>query len=255
MTIEIVAIAVALLFLAAALVTLWLGARLLKIENTGVLIALVLTPAIIYLVVSGRISEFSGPGGVQAKFLNAAEAPVRLVPQGVAALVEPVQGIARGESDQLERKLRDLDPLEAVILTVKLGQTYNARAWLEYVNALIRFPSFQIAVLLDEYDRFLAFMTAKSIRDVLAEPTKADRLIRLIAERSTDEILEFPRVETVTVSPGTTAIDALRDMRKNKLDVLLVVGEDRKVNGIIDMQDILSQIIFDLVAGTGGSGE
>ncbi len=43
-----------------------------------------------------------------------------------------------------------------IALALYTGQTYKARAWLEYVKALVRSPSLQIAVPLDDYNRFWA---------------------------------------------------------------------------------------------------
>jgi hypothetical protein len=58
----------------AAVITLVLGLSLvgvlkvLKVEESGVLIALLLMPLLAYGIASGRLTELSGPGGWGAKF-------------------------------------------------------------------------------------------------------------------------------------------------------------------------------------------
>lgn len=250
MAVEFVGIVSAVLCLAVAVTTVWISVRFLDIRNGGVLIVLLLTPVVVYLVVSGRIGELRGPGGLEAKFLSVARQPIQFAERRVEASVQPVQLTARGSSAELPRKLAELDPFEPVILTVTLGQQYNRLDWLRYVEALLGHPSFKMAVLLDRQKRFIAYMTIPSIREILANAALGGELIQRIAAGSVEEIRLFRSVQTETISPESTAIDALRKLKASEADFLLVVDKDRKIQGIVDQEDIVSQIILDLAEGT-----
>lgn len=245
---EVLGALTALLFLAAALLTAWLCARVLEIRQTGVVIALMLLPAVIYLVVAGRIGELRAPGGFEARFLSVAAQPVRFAERRVEASVQPVQLTTRGSAAELPKKLAALDPLEPTILTVKLGQTYDRLDWLRYVEALLGQPGFEMAALLDGEDRFVAYLTVKAVRDVLGNAALGGELIRLIAEGSAEEILLFPSAGTEVLSPDSSAMDALRTLRRNEVDSLPVIDRERRILGVVNTQDVLSQIVLDLAA-------
>lgn len=250
MAVEVVGIIAAFVFLAAAATTVWFSTRVLEIRDTGVLIALLLVPVVVYLVVSGRIGELRVPGGLEAKFVSATQKPIRLADRRVMASVQPVQSTSRGPSVDLPLKLAELDPFEPIVLTVTLGQKYNRRDWLAYVDALFDHPNFTMAVLLDRQERFIAYMTVQAIHDVLSNAALGEELIKLIEEEATDQIMLFPSVRTATISPDSTAIYALRKLQEMEADFLLVVGKEDHILGIVDSQDILRQIILDLAEDT-----
>ncbi len=57
----------AFIILVLALMTMWFSIRITKIENSAVLIGLMIIPVVTYLILSGRLGEFKGPGGLEAK--------------------------------------------------------------------------------------------------------------------------------------------------------------------------------------------
>lgn len=252
MTSELWAIGTAILFLATALLAVWLAMRILKIENTGVLVVLLLIPAVTYLIVSGRLGEFKAPGGLEAKFVLAASQPVR-VTTTVEPLLQPVQLTERGSREQLSNKLARISGSKPVVLTVKLGKSYDREDWLTYVNALLDKTPVVFAVLVDSQDRFIAYMTASSIREQLQNVALGGELIRLIAGGAVEKIVKFPGVETEVPSTEDSAIDALRIMKKQELNSLIVINQDQRIVGIVGLEDIISQIILDLAEVSGNA--
>lgn len=244
---ELIAAAAAALCLGAALLTVFISQRFLQVENTGVLLVLIGAPVLVYLVVSGKISEFAAPGGFEARFLAIARKPVEFVDRTLEASVQPAQIAERGRTAELPDRLSRLERFEPVILTVKLGQAYDRRDWLEYVNALLEYPQFALAALLDENDRLLAFMGVGTVHELLSNAALGGELVRLIEQGELQHIIRFPGVHQQRVSPRSSAIEALRRMRGLSIEVLPVVDAQGSIVGIVTMQEIIAQIIVDLV--------
>jgi hypothetical protein len=64
-----------LVLVALGLVTLWEIASRLKIKGDAIAVVALLFPLLVYLVLSGQLTELSGPGGLNAKFRQASEQP------------------------------------------------------------------------------------------------------------------------------------------------------------------------------------
>jgi CBS domain containing-hemolysin-like protein len=248
---EIWALGGALLFLALAMFTVWFSIRLVKIESPVVLVALVVTPFFIYAAFSGMLGEIRAPGGLEAKFNSAAQQPVRLTTQSVEKALTPVQITARGALGELDAKLRELRIGEPVILTVQLGKSYTREDWLAYVDALLTRSPLAFAVLVDEEQKFIAYMSTATVKRILGNYALGGELIRLIAEGQTDQITAFPEVKTVVVSTDDSAIKALRLMKQHEVQSLIAIDAEQQIAGVLRMEDVVSQIILDLATDTG----
>ncbi len=90
-----------------------------------------------HLILSGRLGEFKGPGGLEAKFVNAANQPLRLTTRSVETSLHPVQVTARGTIEQLPEVVKGIDKSKPSILTVKLGGSYTREDWLAYVRTIL----------------------------------------------------------------------------------------------------------------------
>lgn len=244
---ELIAAAAAVLCLGGALLGVLIGKRFLGIENTGVLLALIGAPVLVYLVVSGKISGLTAPGGFEATFLAVARQPVQFADRTLEASVQPAQIASRGPAADLPAKLARLERFEPVILTVTLGQQYQRLDWLKYVDTLVDYPQFAFAALLAENDRLLAFMGVDTVHELLSNEALGGELIRLIADGELQDITRFPGVHQQWVSPRSSTIDALRRMRRLSIEVLPVVDVQGSMVGIVTMKEIIAQIIVDLV--------
>lgn len=69
------AVALSLLFVAVGIGVLWFAKDVAELDEDAVLVSLLLLPMLLYLALSGRLAEVTGPGGVSAKFREAASAP------------------------------------------------------------------------------------------------------------------------------------------------------------------------------------
>jgi hypothetical protein len=104
---DIIAVLVVLVFLLLAIPGLWLAKSKLGIGDSATLIALLVVPLLLYGIVSGRLKEFSGPGGWGAKF---AEQPVdlSLVPVDLKD-AQQIENIKKENYRFLQDKIRQGD--------------------------------------------------------------------------------------------------------------------------------------------------
>jgi amino acid permease len=68
----------AVAFVILALTIVWFSRKHLGLTESAIVIALVVCPMLVCGIVSGRLTEFSGPGGWGAKFGQVARSPLEL---------------------------------------------------------------------------------------------------------------------------------------------------------------------------------
>ena len=244
----------AFIILVLALMTMWFSIRITKIENSAVLIGLMIIPVVTYLILSGRLGEFKGPGGLEAKFVYAANQPLRLTTRSVETSLHPVQVTPRGTIDQLPDVVKGIDKSKPSILTVKLGGSYTREDWLDYVSTILDQAPIAYAALVEGEDRMVAYMSVPDVNRILNNYSLGGELIRLIAQGTAEEISRIPGVQTDVVSTADTAIHVLRLMEEKQSASVIVVDGNGKIAGIAKREDVIAQIMLDLAAGaTGGS--
>src|SRR5262249_11890048 len=94
--------------------------------EASVLITLIMLPLLAYVIASGRLAELKAPGGLEAKFTQAASESVSPASETVA--YDNPQVIAKESVRSLiERKAREIDESQPIVMTMALGgnATYN----------------------------------------------------------------------------------------------------------------------------------
>lgn len=251
---DLLAIIGAFSFLVVALLTILFGIRVAKIENSAVLIGLLIIPVVIYLVLSGRLSELKGPGGMEAKFVNAMNQPLRITTRSIEKSLKSVQITQRGTIDQLPDVMKMIDKSKPVILTIRLGESYFRNDWLIYMNAILDKVLIAYVAIVDDNDHLIAYMSVSDVRYVLDRIPIGEELIRLIKEGSAEEIKRIPGVQTDFVLSTESAIDVLQQMDKKQSTSVVILDENRKILGIARKEDVTAQIVLDIASIAGGDG-
>ncbi len=244
----------AVIFLLIALVSMWFTIRIAKIENTAVLTGLMVIPLVTYLILSGRLGEFKGPGGLEAKFISAVNQPLRLTTRSVETSLQPAQLTARGPTQELPAAVGDIDKSKPAILTVTMGESYTRKVWLAYVHGILDQAPIAYAALVDGDNRLVAYMSVSDVKHVLNSYALGGELIRLIAKGKAEEIIRMPGVRTDFVPLSASAIDVLRAMEEHHSTSMMVVDANGKIAGIVKREDIIAQIVLDLSTTAARSG-
>jgi hypothetical protein len=248
------ALIVAVLFLELALGAIWLARNELGLTDSAILIALLILPLLLYGVASGRLTEFSGPGGWGAKFREAAQQPVDLSLTPVDLNNTDVDTIRKSTHRELQDWLRQGRIREGrpLIMTMTLGQgTYAIEALRRYLHDLSQFPTFKFVVVVDAQGRLVGYVPPRTLKRALEfSPAAIESLIAAINTRDEAAVREFPGMLTERISRRTTNAEALEEMEKLGVDALVVVDEaTARVIAVVDRDHILSRMISALAKG------
>ena len=250
---DIWAIPLSILFVGLGILIVAFAIRYAKIEKSPVLVALLIIPIVIYLILTGRLGEFKAPGGLEAKFVLAAQQPVKITTQTAEEAMQAVQVTARGGIGELNSKVRALNPAVPVILTVELGKSYKREDWVAYLNEILNRAPIAYVALVDNANHLIAHMSVPTVKEILKDFNLGGELIRLIAESAADKIIKIPGVETAMVSMKGPAIEILQMMEQTDTSSLIAVDAHGRIAGILRKEDVTAQIILNMYSGKRGA--
>ena len=156
------------IFLIGGLIILWITTSILHIQGEVTHVALLLLPIISYLMLSDRIKEFKGPGGIEI-VLNA---PIK----SLAELVQPInlsdQNLQRVEklgTEELDRQLENIDDSKSIYMTIKLSThiRYSNLLLQNYLDRLSQYRNFKLNVFVDKNDKFIGYMPVWKLKKIL----------------------------------------------------------------------------------------
>jgi hypothetical protein len=212
---------------------------------------LLILAAIAYGVVSGRLSEFSGPGGLRAKFSEAAGKPV----EELKAIISPtllgvhslLKGMPKDMMESLDHKRADKEPFA---VTMTFGDDYREQQDLfsPLLSYLATFRNFRGVAVLDRDGRLIAYSPARQV--VWLGSTQCTdlqrRLLRDIAERKCEDIQNHVVMTNVAVSFGSTFADTLDLALSQNLPGIAVVDDAKRFWAIIDRDRLMGLLILSL---------
>ena len=250
---------VPLLFLGLGVIILWAITRLVNESDTTVgdvvLVLLLVMPILIYAIISGRLTELKGPGGVEAKFTAAATTPVAgtashdSVSMDELLTVSPEQG-----RQQLGKRLRRFTEIQPIVMTITVGadsyregsEDEHISSLQAYVAQLSRSRNFALVAFLDTSNNFLAYMPSWVIHNRLRDRDRASELFRAIKEGDQGELVELPGVVRDKISPNFTNSETLRKMVASNLDIIVVVDENKRLKGVVEREQVLTRMVLAL---------
>jgi CBS domain-containing protein len=244
------------------LAILWAITSWINNKNTTVgdvvLAMLLVLPILIYALISGRLTELKGPGGVEAKFTGVATRPVAetashdLVSFDQLLTVGTDEGgeQPRGEQ-QLAERVRRFTEVQPIVMVITIGsggkrKTSDIEALKMYVAQLARTRNFALVAFLDTKKDFVAYMPSWTIQNRLLDEHKANDLFRVIQEDDRETLIDYPGVVRDTISPTTTNDEALRKMVTSNLNVIVVVDENNRLKGVVEREQVLTRMMLAL---------
>lgn len=250
---DLTAVAVVVLFVGLALLGIWLAKNRLGIADSATLIALLVVPLLLYGIVSGRLTEFSGPGGWGAKFARQA-VDLSLVPVDLKD-TQQIDTIKKENYRALQDQIRrgNIHEGRPIVLTMTMGSgSYNSMSLNDYLRDLSHFPNFKFVIIVDKNDRLIAYVPGRILKR--ANDLNLNDFPALVAAVNNDQesaLLRIPGVLTEPITTRTTNAEALQMMEKYDLDAIPVIDENtRTVRAIVERNRILNSM---LLAVTGGN--
>lgn len=248
---DMAAFGAALVFLVLGFAGIFVIAKVADVKDGGVLAAALIVPAVLYLLLSGRVTDLKGPGGLEVCLTQAANKPIPLShdEDGASAVsFEKVHAVRSGRAESFLARIKDIAPEDPVVLALTLGGApIDGAAAAEYAKGLTQFPRFRFVAVVDERDKLVSYMPANSFRHMIeSDVVDAQQMLNNIAQKDVDSLLKFPSMFVNTVTRRTSVADALREMDKDDLPALLVT-ERGSIAGIVERDRLVTKLLLSLI--------
>ena len=216
-------------------------------------VALLLIPLIIYGVVSGRLAEFSGPGGWSAKFREAASATVSPSSSTIDLTESDFQNILKTTVADLEDKIGEIREGTPLVMTIAIGKSgyYRSDALRDALHRLAQFRNFRFVVFVRQ-NRLVAYIPESIMRLAMDKEQPDEELVKAINDGDEDKLVSHPGMITCAISPTATNAEALREMERLGLEAILVRDNSNRVVGVVDRGRTAVRMVMAL-AGEGRS--
>src|SRR5712691_1982749 len=234
------------LFLLLGFFALFFAKTVLNVgQDAAVLVSVVLVPVLLYLILSGKLQEFSA-GGLSAKFTDVARKPLD---DSNADLIdaEEVKSTEKGGIGELQKKLQEVSKFRYVVLTLTLGKEgyYNTKALLDYLRAFSQHPNFKFLVILEQTGEVFAYISGWRAIQMLEMQLQSQEnsFVDSMNEGRKTDLLGFGLVQA-TLRTTDTNINALKEMLDLKMDALVVTDNQRRLKGVVEREQVLSKLML-----------
>jgi hypothetical protein len=217
------------------------------LDPTQIFIAFV--PFFIWLILSGKLKEIKGPGGIGLTLSDIGSKPISPDFFELPLAVDPERVTGKGFVDELKEKVGNQPP---TTLSFEIGKKryYGGGAIHHYIEFLEIFPVFQYILFNDKYKRFQGIMTVENFKKVQNRDYKMDNNINgnkfdLVRKIETGSILSEPSVITVTIENNATNKEALVLMDEINENFIPVVKSGKFI-GLVTQEEIVRKSFLKL---------
>jgi CBS domain-containing protein len=251
---EWLALAGAVVFLLLGFAGIYVVVKVAGEKDGTVLAALLIIPALLYLLLSGRVKDLKGPAGLE---LTLAEVANRSIPMpdhahGTRELsFEKIESIAKGRTATLDERIKQIPPDTPVVLTFTLGSAIDGHAAANYAKRLTQLRRFRHVAIVDSQGKLVSYMEERAFRHTMdvddpSGVTSAMTLVNNIRDKQLGEVKAFPGMIHHTVSPRTSIAQALRKMERTHLNAMLVVDKG-VIRGIVERDRLANALLLSLI--------
>jgi hypothetical protein len=241
------AVALSLLFVAVGIGVLWFAKDVAELDEDAVLVSLLLLPMLLYLALSGRLAEVTGPGGVSAKFREAASAPAHSALKHLSP-GDPFLEVPKMDLQMLRQRQPQLAADDRpIVFTFTLGAggpQYGYPEVLGYTDVLAATGRFLLVALLDSDGRLLAYMSARRFQTLVRSQAGSQFVADLNAPDAHQHLLVTPGVATDTLRAGASNAEALRLMTDKDLEALVLVDDSGQLSGVVERERVVADMLL-----------
>jgi hypothetical protein len=204
-----------------------------NLEPINVFIALI--PLVIWLIVSGKLKELKGPGGIGIIMRDEGQKSISPEITKIALKVDPAVVEKKGGLDELRYKILH-NPPTTLSFEIEKKNYYNLEAIKDYIYELEKNPDFRYILFNDADGKFKGIMKVNYFKYLL----ETDDLVQRIEN---SKILEDSRVTRKCIKITSTNKQALNEMEKVNVNMLPVVDRRGRFIGVVTQEEILRRIL------------
>jgi CBS domain-containing protein len=245
------ALGASVLFLVLGFAAIFVVAKVADVKDGVVLAAVLIVPALLYMLLSGRVSDLKGPGGLEVRLAAVANKPIPLHARdpGTSALsYERVRAVERGRTESFLQHIRDITPEDPVVLTLTLGSgPIDGKAAADYARGLTQFPRFRFVAIVDSHGKLICYMKESAFRHLIeSDVVDTEQLLGDIEQKNVGAVRSYPGMIVSTVTRNTSMVDSLREMERLRTNALLVTADDR-IEGIVERERVANALLLSLI--------
>jgi CBS domain len=215
-----------------------------KIGDSATFIALLLTPMIVYGVASGKLQEFSAPGGWGAKFREAAQAAV--TPTAISTplndVVQQFEIIQKGGLAELQGLGTRLHKDKPIALSFTLNQQgYDVDVATKYIEFLLLTDREMMVLILDSGRHFVAMTEGTTMLTLLKN--QGQQITRALAAGDKNFFVTLPGFHTNSIKASDSNAAALEKMRQQNARAIVVVDDQNTPTGVVRRDDVVSRLL------------
>ena len=219
-----------------------------EIKTTDIILALF--PLVIYLVYTGKITEFSfGDLTFKTAFVEASDSEIK---SQIAPLIGLSPRKITMKSKGAVSKIPDLIASKTEGLKFHLGyEGYDGRAIRDYLVALVKYPYLKYLILENEDGTFFGLADARALKSLIEKSSainKANKLAHWIINANRKSLKTLPGFisQEQAVYNTTDKGQALQRMEELNIDVLPSLNQENKFIGVVDRSRLTASLIIDV---------
>ena len=211
-------------------------------------IALLLVPLILFALVSGRLEEFSAPGGWGAKFR--VEIASKVGPSGILSDVQKVQFVEKQSLKSLGSADASLNPKQPNALVLKVGTPdYSPGDIQQYLKTLKAVGTATYVVFVyKESGRFIGSASADQVLAILDSSLAVKEFMNALGSTGQEPFGQFDFLTTEALGPTDTNKTALDKFLASGANGLVVLGNSQEPVGVVDRTRLLTKLLANLAA-------
>ena len=202
------------------------------------IIILALVPFVVWLIVSGKLKEVKGPGGISLTLKDQVQKTVTPESSDEPLAVDPAVIQVKGDSTLLDRFAK----IPATTLSLEIGKTgyYYQEAISQYIEYLSLNPDFKYVLFADNKNHFKGLMKVQEFKTFL----DTEDVVPLIENA---EILNHPRMSKNTVKDTDSNKNALNEMEALNVNMLAVTNKSGHFIGVVTQEEIVRKILTNVL--------
>ena len=205
-----------------------------KLQPMHIFIALI--PFIIFLIVSGKLKEISGPWGMIALSMRGeAQKPVSPELSETPLEIQPGTVIEKKERCMLQKRIDQNIPT-VLSFEVEKKNYYEQVVIKEYLRELEKHPDFRFILFTDADGKFKGFLKVSDFKAIL-------KFGNLVQKLESGEIIKDPKLIRNSVQITSTNKQALNEMDRANVSMLAVVDREEKFIGFVTQEEIVRKIL------------
>jgi hypothetical protein len=217
------------------------------IGDTASFLAVLLTPLLVLGVASGVIQEFTGPGGVSAKFRDAARSNVTTTGVKERLSYDVPTQLVKGPIGNFSTRLTRVLPGTPITFTFSIGNgSYDLDVAKDEIEKLLRANSDAVVVINNSDGKFVAMADPVRFYTLLDDGSRGRFLIECLNRGQQPP--NYPELIFDSLKDeGTSNADALRKMLMYNLHNMAVTNKEDVVDHIARRDQIVAELVNHLL--------